>query len=112
MPIFFKLEKTKSVLTHLFLNLLLLLDGKKNVKREVVEDENEDQERVYLENDSNSKGTSEDISLQVSPVLIMVFVCMMCLMLLLLYFFFDKLGELSIHLCLHFSILYLKELCI
>ena len=89
---FFKLEKTKSVLTHLFLNLLLL-DGKKNVKREVVEDENEDQERVYLENDSNSKGTSEDISLQVSPVLIMVFVCMMCLMLLLLYFFFDKLGE-------------------
>ena len=71
----------------------MLLDGKKNVKREVVEDENEDQERVYLENDSNSKGTSEDISLQVSPVLIMVFVCMMCLMLLLLYFFFDKLGE-------------------
>ena len=91
LKLFFKLEKTISVLTHLFLNLLL--DGKKNVKREVVEDENEDQERVYLENDSNSKGTSEDISLQVSPVLIMVFVCMMCLMLLLLYFFFDKLGE-------------------
>ena len=70
------------------------LDGKKNVKREVVEEENEDQERIYGDkNDSNSKGPQEDISLQVSPVLIMVFVCMMCLMLLLLYFFFDKLGE-------------------
>ena len=60
----------------------------------MVEEENEDQERIYGDkNDSNSKGPQEDISLQVSPVLIMCFVCMMCLMLLLLYFFFDKLGE-------------------
>jgi len=99
-----------------------LLDGKKNVKREVVEDENEDQERVYLENDSNSKGTSEDISLQVSPVLIMVFVCMMCLMLLLLYFFFDKLvymiigmfcfaSFIAVYSCLEPIVMYSYEVC-
>ena len=83
-----------------------LLDSKKDEKRphEPSEGENEDQERIYGTDSNQNKQSQEEISLQVTPFLILGFVCCMCLMLLCLYFFFDKLGKIHFFLNIVLSI--------
>lgn len=49
----------------------------------------DDEERIY--NGPNSQPPVEEVSLRISPILVVVFVVCMCTMLILLYFFFDKL---------------------
>ena len=73
-----------------------LLDQKSSMKRmreqSTEGEENEDREQIYADKESNH-ANREEISLQVTPVLIIGFVFCMCMMLLMLYFFFDKLGK-------------------
>ena len=54
------------------------------------ENENED-ERIYQKNGQ----VTEEVSLRVTPFLVLGFVFAMCMLLVLLYFFFNQLGRLS-----------------
>ena len=70
----------------------------KNVSNEQEEiDENdhshggeEEEETIYAHKESNR--ITEEVSLRISPLVVLGFVCCMCTFLVLLYFFYDKLG--------------------
>ncbi len=55
----------------------------------------EDEEHICNQGQEQEARDQEEISLRVSPLLVLGFVVCMCGMLVLLYFFFDKLGKTS-----------------
>ena len=51
----------------------------------------EEEERIYAHKESNR--ITEEVSLRITPLVVLGFVCCMCTLLVLLYFFYDQLGE-------------------
>ena len=56
--------------------------------------ENREEDPDCVQPQDGSGGQEEELSVQVSPLLVLFFVCCMCSMLVLLYFFFNQLGKL------------------
>ena len=64
------------------------------LKKEVLSSlERREDERECIEPQDGSGGADEELSVHVSPLLVMFFVFCMCSMLVLLYFFFNQLGK-------------------
>ena len=53
----------------------------------------EEEERIYAHKESNR--ITEEVSLRITPLVVLGFVCCMCTLLVLLYFFYDQLGKVS-----------------
>ena len=55
----------------------------------------EEEERIYAHKESNR--ITEEVSLRITPLVVLGFVCCMCTLLVLLYFFYDQLGEFNLN---------------
>ena len=67
-------------------------------RRKLNQNENEANDAGNLDGEeaqNSADQNKEEVSLRISPILVLFFVVSMCTMLLLLYFFFDQLGKLQ-----------------
>ena len=56
------------------------------------QDHGEEEEHIYAHKESSNRIT-EEVSLRITPLIVLGFVCGMCMLLVLLYFFYDELGK-------------------